>query len=162
MNEELTLAQRLLGIMHLVRRRMDADLRHLHDRPAVDPAHFPILMSLRRREYSVSELADRFKVSPPSMSKTVTALVNRGWVVRVRSEKDRRIVQVSLTDEGRAILGEMREQADSVVAAMLDPLSPEEREQLSAGLDALYATLGESLDQIPQVPHKHLRSKQLE
>jgi DNA-binding MarR family transcriptional regulator len=156
MNEERTLAQRLLGIMHLVRRRMDADLRHLHAIPVVDPAHFPILMSLRRREYSVSELADRFKVSPPSMSKTVTALVNRGWVARVRSQEDRRVVQVHLTDEGRAILGEMREQADSVVAAMLDPLSPKEREQLSAGLDALYAALGESLDQMPPSPPQTL------
>lgn len=157
MDEERTLAQKLLGIMHLVRRRMDADLRHLHAKPVVDPAHFPILMSLRRREYSVSELADRFKVSPPSMSKTVTALVNRGWAARVRSQEDRRVVQVHLTDDGRAILGEMREQADSVVAAMLEPLSPEEREQLSAGLDALYAALGESLDQVPPSPSQTLK-----
>jgi len=84
------------------------------------------------------------------MSNTVTALVNRGWVVRTRSQEDRRVVKVRLADDGRAILGEMREQADSVVAAMLDPLSSEEREQLSAGLEALYAALGESLDQMPQ------------
>jgi DNA-binding MarR family transcriptional regulator len=128
---------------------MDADLRRLDKRHVVDPAHFPILRSLRRRAYNVSELAERFEVSLPSMSKTVTALVKRGWVERVRSQEDRRVVQLHLTDDGRAILGEMREHAENAVTALLGPLSPEQRERLSAGLDALYAALGESLDQMP-------------
>jgi DNA-binding MarR family transcriptional regulator len=154
MDDKRTLAQKLLGMMHLVRRRMDADLRHLDKKRLVEPAHFPVLASLRRHTYNVSELAERLKVSLPSMSKTVTALVKRGWVERVRLEKDRRVVQLHLTDDGKAILGEMREQADTAVAAMLDLLSTEEREQLSAGLDALYMALGESFDRVPPVPSR--------
>jgi DNA-binding MarR family transcriptional regulator len=154
MNYERLLAQKLLDMMHQVRRRMDAELRHLTQERQIEPAHFPVLMSLRRRTYNVSELADRLEVSLPSMSKTVTAVVNRGWVERVRSEEDRRVVQLYLTDEGRAMLRVMREQADHVVARMLAPLSAGEREQLSAGLDALYRALGETFQPAPPAPQQ--------
>ena len=117
MDEKRQLAHKLLGIMHRVRRRMDADLRHLDKQYLVDPAHFPVLMSLRRRPHNVSELAERLEVSLPSMSKTVTALVKRGWVERVRSKEDRRIVQLHLTDDGEAILGEMRPAARSLMTS---------------------------------------------
>ena len=152
MNDERLLAQKLLNMMHQVRRRMDAELRHLPQEGLVEPAHFPVLMSLRRRAYNVSELAGRLKVSLPSMSKTVTALVKRGWVERVRSQEDRRVVQLYLTDDGRAMLAVMREQADQVVAKMLAPLSAGERGQLSAGLDALYRALGEAFQTEPPAP----------
>jgi DNA-binding MarR family transcriptional regulator len=144
MNDERLLAQKLLAIMHRARRSIDADLRHLDKEHLVDPAHFPVLMRLRRRAHNVSELAQGLEVSLPSMSKTVTALVKRGWVERVRLQEDRRVVQLHLTDDGKAILGEMREHAENAVAKMLAPLSSEERERLSAGLDTLYGTLSDS------------------
>lgn len=146
------LARKLLGIMHLVRRRMDADLRHLDRKRLVEPAHFPVLMSLRRRTYNVSELAEHLEVSLPSMSKTVTALVNRGWVERVRLANDRRVVELHLTHDGETILGEMREQADNAVAGILAPLTHKECQQLGKGLDVLYKALGESLDRPTPLP----------
>ena len=94
MDDERTLARKLLGIMHRVRHSIDADLRHFDGERRIDPAHFPVLINLRRRAYNVSELAERLEVSLPSMSKTVTALVKRGWVERVRSQEDRRVVQL--------------------------------------------------------------------
>ena len=145
-SDDRALAHKLLGIMHRLRHRIDADLRHLDKTRSIEPAHFPVLGSLRRRNYSVGELADRLEVSRPSMSKTVTVLVNRGWVERVRLDTDRRVVELHLTDDGKAILEEMREQAANAVAAMLDPLSPEERRRLTDGLDVLYAALAESID----------------
>jgi len=152
MNDERTLAQKLLSIMHLVRRRINADLRHLDKKRSVEPAHFPVLASLRQRAYSVSELAARLEVSLPSMSKTITALVKRGWVERVRLEQDRRVVQLHITSEGKATLGEMYEQAVSAVAGMLDPLEPDERQRLADGLDVLYQALGEAVDRLPPAP----------
>jgi DNA-binding MarR family transcriptional regulator len=152
MKDDRTLAQKLLGIMHLARRRMNADLRHLDKKYLVEPAHLPVLASLRHRTYNVSELAERLEVSLPSMSKTVTALVKRGWVERVRLQEDRRVVQLHLTDDGKKILGEMREKALSAVAGMLDPLTPDQRQQLAEGLDTLYTSLGEALDKLPPAP----------
>jgi DNA-binding MarR family transcriptional regulator len=152
MTDELSLAQKLLGVMHRLRHRMDADLRHIDKAHHVDPAHFPVLINLRRRAYNVSELAERLEVSLPSMSKTVTALVKRGWVERARLAEDRRVVQLHLTDDGKKMLQEMRIQAENAVAALLAPLSTEQREQLSVGLDTLYTALGEFLDRVPPAP----------
>jgi DNA-binding MarR family transcriptional regulator len=154
MNDDRSLAQKLLGVLHRVRRRIDADLRHLDKKRVVDPAHFPVLISLKRRAYNVSELAERLEVSLPSMSKTVTALVKRGWVQRVRLQEDRRVVQLHLTDEGKAVLSEMREQAENAIADVLAPLTDEQRQRLLDGLDALYAALGESLDRGSSFPRQ--------
>jgi DNA-binding MarR family transcriptional regulator len=116
--------------------------------------HFGVMMNLRHRTLNIGELAERFVVSAPSMSKTVTALVNRGWVERARSQEDRRVVQLYLTDEGRAVLGRMRELTDQAAIETLSVLSPEERQQLSAGLDTLYKALGEPFsDEAPAPNH---------
>jgi DNA-binding MarR family transcriptional regulator len=143
MKEDRMLAHKLLGIMPLVRRRVDANLRHFNKR-LIEPAHFHVLMNLKRHPYSVSELAERLMVSLPSMSKTVTALVKRGWVERVRLQEDRRVVHLHLTPAGTDILKEMHEQALNTVVEMLAPLTPDERRRLADGLETLYAALGES------------------
>jgi DNA-binding MarR family transcriptional regulator len=156
MDDEHLLARKLLTIIHRVRHSLDAELRHVDQEYRIDPAHFGVLMRLRRRVHNVSELADQLKVSLPSMSKTVTALVKRGWVERARSQEDRRVVQLHLTDDGRAVLGKMRDLADNAIAKILSSLSQEERQLLSAGLDALYRALGEPFDATPPAsPQSH-------
>ena len=152
MDDERALARKLLGITHRMKRSLDAELRHSSREALIDPAHFGVMMNLRHRALSIGELAQRFEVSPPSMSKTVTALVNRGWVERARSQEDRRVVRLYLTGEGRTVLGRMRELVDQAAIQMLSVLSPEERRQLSAGLDTLYKALGEPFSDEPPAP----------
>ena len=146
--DDRMLEHKLLGIVHLVRHRVYADLRRANKLFA-EPAHFRVLKNLRQCPHSVSELAEKLEVSLPSMSKTVTALVKRGWVERLRLEQDRRVVQIHLTPDGMAALGEMHKQALSTVAEMLAPLTPEERQRLAKGLDALYMALDESIEKLP-------------
>ena len=62
-----------------------------------------VLQALREGPSEVGPLADRVASSPSAMTRLVDGLVARGWAERVRDPSDRRRVQVSLTDEGRAI-----------------------------------------------------------
>jgi DNA-binding MarR family transcriptional regulator len=136
------LAEKLLGITPLVRRRVDASLRHL-GKLLIEPTHFPVMLHLRRYPYSLGKLADKLEVSRPSMSKTITALVNRGWVERVRHTQDRRVVRLYLTQDGTDALEQMHELALGTVVEMLSPLTADERRRLTDGLNILYAALGE-------------------
>ena len=67
------------------------------------------------------ELADVERVQPPTMTKIVGKLEERGLVARTRSETDRRRSVVTLTDKGREAL----EEADALGRRLVGELDPE-------------------------------------
>ncbi|SDZ28160.1 MarR family winged helix-turn-helix transcriptional regulator [Herbiconiux ginsengi] len=69
-------------------------------------------------------------VTPPSMNRTLNALENAGYVVRVRSDDDRRLVLVTLTDAGRQVVLETRRRRDAWLDRRLASLSAEELDLL--------------------------------
>jgi DNA-binding MarR family transcriptional regulator len=87
-------------------RRQAAMLAHIHS-CGQSPAQLHVLGVLREvAPITVSHLATRLGISPPSASAIVDRMVDGGLVARERSEEDRRIVSVSLTAGGEAALNE--------------------------------------------------------
>jgi DNA-binding MarR family transcriptional regulator len=74
----------------------------------------------------VTALAAIEQVSPPAITKLVTALEGAGLVARERSPDDRRLVLVSATRAGRRLLERGRSARVRVVADLLDGASPRE------------------------------------
>jgi DNA-binding MarR family transcriptional regulator len=67
------------------------------------------LFALDRREAATAgEIAEAARLSPASVTGMLDELERDGIVTRVRSESDRRRVLVTLTDEGRTVLGKRR------------------------------------------------------
>ena len=60
-----------------------------------------VLQALLDGPSEIGPLADGVGSSPSAMTRLLDGLVSRGWVERVRAEKDRRCVHVSLTKAGR-------------------------------------------------------------
>lgn len=89
------------------------------------------------REVSVKELSDRLGMSLPGTSRTVDAMLRRGWLERREDEHDRRMKRVGITDAGREVV----ERIDTARLAGLQQytaaLSPEQRAALSAALSDL-------------------------
>lgn len=104
---------------------------------AVSPAHFRLLSILAHHSCNLSELAVQQAVSLPTMSNSISVLVERGWVNRVPSPDDRRQVLLELTPDGRAALAKMKNEAEARVAELLDDLSPDDLKSLAAGLAIL-------------------------
>src|SRR5690349_21408161 len=52
----------------------------------------------------VSDLAERFGVSPPSMSRAVDALVKSKLATRVEDPEDRRVRRVAITRKGKQLV----------------------------------------------------------
>ncbi|WP_382304152.1 MarR family winged helix-turn-helix transcriptional regulator [Herbiconiux sp. UC225_62] len=75
-------------------------------------------------------LSAREHVTPPSMNRTLNALESAGYVVRVRSDDDRRLVLVTLTDAGHEVVLETRRRRDAWLDRRLASLSDEELEVL--------------------------------
>lgn len=67
------------------------------------PQYLLMLVLWQDGERTVRELADRLKLSPSAVTPLVDRLEIAGLVVRRRDERDRRVVHVELTDQGRSI-----------------------------------------------------------
>lgn len=76
------------------------------------------------------ELAAHERVQPPSMTRVVAALEERGLLVRTPHASDRRQVLLTPSEAGRRLLDEDRRRRDQWMAQRLRELSPDERELL--------------------------------
>jgi DNA-binding MarR family transcriptional regulator len=129
-------ARRIMEVVPMVMRTLALEMRCV-GRLAV-PAHGRLLIILAEGPHNLSELAEKQAVSLPTMSNSISTLVERGWVTRSRAPHDRRTAQVELTPAGRAALEAMRQAVEERMARKLSCLSPAECERVLAGLELLH------------------------
>jgi DNA-binding MarR family transcriptional regulator len=134
-------AREILRIVPLVMRAVAAELRAAGELPA--PAHFGLLSVLCAQARTVSELAALQGVSLPTMSNSITAMVDRGWVRRMARSGDRRVLTIEVTPAGRAAVERVGRAAETHLADVLDPLDGTSRRRLQAGLAVLSKVFGD-------------------
>lgn len=98
-----------------------------------------LLGILRDRKPTMNELAQLLGLDKSSISGLVDRAERRGLVRRLPSQIDRRSVRVSLTGEGRSLVQKVMTDFDQDIAAMVDPLDPDERATLTALLSRVLA-----------------------
>lgn len=91
----------------------------------------------RNGELTVGELASFERVQPPSMTRAVRKLEEKGYVARRPHETDGRLVLVSLTEAGHDLVVADRRRRDEWLASRLRALTPEERATLRAAAPLL-------------------------
>ena len=109
----------------------------------VAPHQFSVMARLQETPRTPRELADIERVSAPSMSRTVAALVERGLVLRADDPTDGRQVILSLTPEGARTLKDIRRRRDEWMASRIKGLSAEEREVLARASEILLRVAGQ-------------------
>lgn len=90
---------------------------------------------------TVSRLAALEQVSPPAVTKTVTALEAAGLVRRERSTEDRRVVRVAATASGRRRLERGRAARVRLIARLLEDASPDELATLHRAAEIIASRL---------------------
>lgn len=73
------------------------------------------------------ELADVERVQPPTMTKIVGKLEERGLISRTPHPTDRRQVILAATEQGRAVYAQFETARNEWLARQLDELTPDER-----------------------------------
>ena len=137
--EVKAVSQEIVKVIPLIMRTIVAE-QHSSSHPT-SPAHMRLLTILANHSCNLSELALRQAVSLPTMSNSISVLVQRGWVKRVPSPDDRRQVVLELTPDGRGVLCEIKGRAEARVAELLGKLSPDELKSLTAGIAILEQAL---------------------
>jgi len=80
----------------------------------------------RQEGCNQATLADQLEVKPITLTRLVDRLVESGWVVRQPDPKDRRAVQLHLTEKSRPLLQTMQELSLQTRAEALQGISEEE------------------------------------
>ena len=90
---------------------------------------------------TVNEIARRVDGPKSRVSVLVSTLAEQGILRREPDSHDRRLVHVSLTDQGKRWLHRMRDQYDRAFAQLLSPLGEEDLATVASGLELLCSVL---------------------
>jgi DNA-binding MarR family transcriptional regulator len=118
-----------------MRRRRGADLTVVQ---------FRSLMFLQRNPgTALRRVAEHLGLTPPTVSKMISRLAERGFVDRPDSVSDRRRVELRLTARGNALVERVRGETVVRFAEKFERLPPAEREKLTSALELLRKELQE-------------------
>src|SRR5262249_28259877 len=114
-------SQLRMTVMRLSRR-----LRQ-HAPEDITPSQLSALAVIVRDErLTLSQLAEAERVQPPTITRIVDMLEQRGLATRTVSPDDRRVTHVAATPEGHALVEAIRQRRDAYLARHLRALSPED------------------------------------
>lgn len=86
---------------------------------------------------TVGALAEHERVTKPTVTRTVRALVDEGLVVRTGDLEDGRVAWLTLSADGRRLVQRVRRRKDEYLARRLRGLEPAEIEALQRAADVL-------------------------
>jgi DNA-binding MarR family transcriptional regulator len=109
-------------------RRMRAQRLASGLEPGLSDTQLAALAGLERHgAMTPGELAEHEKVQPPSMTRVVALLEERGLVIRAPHASDRRQVVLTATEQGKEVVRQSRRLREAWLAQRLRELTPQER-----------------------------------
>lgn len=129
---------RVLRLASLIRRDTD-DLLTEHE---LSRAEFDVLCALRRNAtLSPGQISREMLSSGAAITKRLDRLEKLGLVTRAASERDRRVVQVRLTERGGELIDDLLPRQLEAERAALDNLREPERKELAELLATVLRTV---------------------
>ncbi len=114
---------------------------HLHARGITDQQWRVLRALAEYSELDAGRLARLVVLKMPSLSRIMTDLERRGLVEKRVSESDRRLVDLRITDKGRAIFGDMADLSETHYREIETTLGKADYKALMAQLDHLLVAL---------------------
>ena len=136
MYSDLRIAKRLLEAIPLFMARLRTEMRSSVPSDLSVP-HFRILGSIIRGKTLINEIAQYHGVSQPSMSRSVSSLVKRGFIERSHETADRRQSPLRLTKKGLVLFHKIKAATENRLSKKLSLLDAKRRKALLRGLDEL-------------------------
>nr|HET6903079.1 MarR family transcriptional regulator [Ktedonobacteraceae bacterium] len=108
----------------------------------ITPSQWGVLSLLfETGEITIGAISQRRGVDAPTITGIVKRLEQSGLVERVHDRGDRRVVKVSLTDEGKSIMDSLSEQVDAFNDILTHGLSEAEQSDFRTNLQRIIANV---------------------
>lgn len=99
-----------------------------------------ILESIEKSESNMmSAIAKRLMVTQGTLTVSTSKLEKKGYVERLKDEKDRRIVRLNLTDKARVVLNEHDRFHEEMIEKLLNEIELDKEQELILSLRNLMA-----------------------
>jgi DNA-binding MarR family transcriptional regulator len=124
--------------MRLTIQRVARRIRSMASDESITEGQRSVLFALANMgPQTLGSLSEEERVTPPSMNRTINALVAAGLVTRVGAADDGRKVTIDLSDDGHTFVIETRRKRDTWFTQKLAGLTPEQREILDQSVAIL-------------------------
>lgn len=90
---------------------------------------------------SMSQLAERMNISREQASRTVAPLADRKLVTRKINPKNRRQIDISLSEEGTQLFNDLKNSTSDLICRSMDKLSDEEISDFKEAFKTIIKTL---------------------
>lgn len=111
-------------------------------RRGFSPMQFYTLVLLHSRSsMTMTELAAYFCIPKQQMTKIVNRLVDLELARRTGDPEDRRLIRITLTDQGAEALSDCRDMLEQHIRVWADTLEPSEQQELSQSVQTLHRLL---------------------
>ena len=134
-----------LGLRLAAARILDPWATFLKTTAQLTPIQYNVLRVLRGShpgKLACSDLGDRLIARDPDITRLVDRLSKRGLVKRSPGRKDRRVIEVAITDKGLRILRELDTHVERMPKALLGHLGGERLRQLRRLLEVVISDRG--------------------
>ena len=125
-------------------------LKRFHE-GALSLVHLNLLMLLRfNGPLTMSRLAEMLDVSVASATGIVDRMEKKGVIERRRSDEDRRVVQVYVTEKGEQVFTQMQAERQANMLKMISKITDSDLKALLKGLRAVREARDEWLAEVAQ------------
>lgn len=128
------------AVVQMLKAKCDRLLAPLAQREGLTTLQMCVLLHLYQSEAPVGSVSQATGMGQANASALCKKLEEAGYLTRVRSEGDRRVVQLSLTGAGRAAVERFRRGIDRYIALLRD-VPREQKDILVQGVQAAEAVL---------------------
>lgn len=135
----------LLGLLMAAARVVEPWARFLKTTAQLTNNQYNVLRILRGShpaKLACSDIAERMIERDPDITRLIDRLETRGLVRRSRSRRDRRVVEVGISDKGLALVRGLDAPVQRMPKALLGHLGVERVRQLGSLLEAVISDLG--------------------
>lgn len=141
--ESKQLIERYMAAYFEVTKRLNGQIRDIIQED-ITMEQFQILKYIAPRGRCTStELADTFAVGKSSITAMITRMVDKGLLHRTRDEEDRRVVYLTMTEQGKHNYDVVQEQIMNTVSTYLVHFDADEVEGFISAFEKLARLIGE-------------------
>lgn len=141
MTTSTQLARKLMEFTPALLGAMNAALRSKGVTDASTMVQLHTLRRLHHAPITFKDLCAHRRVAPATLSRSIEAMVKRGWVERVAHPDDRRQLMLHLTPAGKQEVEALDDGAQAHLAQALKKLSADQREAAARSLGDLMEAL---------------------